>query len=158
MIESDLSREWENSAETGWKPSNPKDLVGVKKWRQFMTVPRRVLWEVGVAMLEGAMKYGRHNYRDTGVCASIYTDAAIGHIEQWIEGEDIDPDSGLSHITKAITSLIVLRDGMLEGNFTDDRPPRHKSLDAHRDMLQKAVEDLFEKYPDPCPPHTEQGL
>jgi hypothetical protein len=31
--------------------------------------------------------------------------------------------SGLSHIDKAIASLIVLRDSMLQGNWTDDRPP-----------------------------------
>lgn len=137
------------------KPSNPKDGIGVKKWRQFFTVPQRVLWEVGVAMLEGAMKYGRHNYRESGVQASVYTDAAMGHISAWIEGEDIDPDSGLSHITKAITSLIVLRDGMIEGNFTDDRPPRHHDMDAHKAGLQAIVDQLFEKYPNQRSPFTE---
>ena len=27
-------------------------------------------------------------------------------------------------LTKAITSLVVLRDAMMQGKFTDDRPPR----------------------------------
>ncbi len=36
----------------------------------------------------------------------------------------IDPDSGMSHITKAIATLVVLRDAMLQDKFTDDRPPR----------------------------------
>lgn len=140
---------------TGSKPSNPKDSVGVKKWRQFFAVPQRVLWEIGVGLLEGAMKYGRFNYRVAGVQASIYIDAAKGHISAWEEGEDIDPDSQLSHITKAICSLIVLRDGMIEGNFTDDRAPRHKTADAHKAALQAVVDNLFERYPEPLPPFTQ---
>lgn len=80
--------------------------------------------EVGVAMLEGATKYGRHNYRVAGVRSSVYYDAVMRHLIAWWEGEDIDPDSKLSHVTKAITSLVVLRDAMMQGMATDDRPPR----------------------------------
>ena len=142
---------------TDSKATNPKDAVGVRKWRQFATVPTRVLWEVGVAMLEGALKYGRHNYRVAGVRASVYVDAAKGHLDQWCEGEDLDPDTGLSHITKAIASLVVLRDGMLEGNFQDDRPPKHQSLNTHREFLQERVDWLLDKYPDPVAPFTQKG-
>lgn len=139
----------------GRKPSvNPKDRIGVSKWRQVFCIPPRVLWELGVAMLEGAMKYGRFNYRASGVQASIYIDAAQGHINSWIEGEDIDPDSGLSHITKAICSLVVLRDGMIEGNFIDDRPPSHGSYAEHTAYLQEVVEGLFKKHPVAARPHT----
>jgi hypothetical protein len=137
------------------KETNPKDAIGVRKWRQFFTVPARVMWEVGVGMMEGAAKYGRHNYRVSGVCASVYTDAALGHIQCWVEGEDTDADSGLSHITKAICSLIVLRDGMLEGNFTDDRPPRHDGIDEHRAFLQARVEEILERYPNHVSPYTQ---
>src|SRR3546814_1311497 len=106
------------------KDTNPKDAVGKKKWRQFSTIPVTIIWELGVAMLEGARKYGRHNYRVAGVRSSVYVDAAIGHITQWWEGEDLDPDTGLSHITKAMASLAVLRDAMIQGKFLDDRPPK----------------------------------
>lgn len=74
-------------------------------------------------MLEGTAKYGRHNYRAIGVRGSVYYDATMRHLFSWWEGEDIDPDSGLSHVTKAICSLVVLRDAMMQGKFTDDRPP-----------------------------------
>ena len=137
------------------KDTNPKDSVGSGKWRQFGTMPMRVLWEVAVAMMEGGLKYGRHNYREAGVRATVYTDAAIGHVTQWIEGEDKDPDTGLSHITKAIASLMVLRDGMLEDNFVDDRPYRHKGLDAHRDELQQIVDNMIKKHSSPCKPYIE---
>src|SRR5512143_1165912 len=105
------------------KPSNPKDSVGVKKV-SLSYVPAPVLMETAVGMQEGGFKYGRHNYRVIGVRGSVYYDATMRHLMSWWEGEDIDPDSGLSHVTKAICSLVVLRDAMMQGCFTDDRPPK----------------------------------
>ena len=130
------------------KDTNPKDAIGVRKWRQFFVVPRQVLWEVGVGMLEGALKYGRHNYRASGVRASVYCDAAMGHIEQFIEGEDVDKDSGLSHVTKAIASLVVLRDAMIQDKFTDDRPPRSAPfLPALNDTAAALLVKHADKHP-----------
>jgi len=136
------------------KLTNPKDVVGIRKWRQFCTVPFTVIWHIGVAMLEGACKYGRHNYRDAGVCASVYIDAAMGHITQWWEGEDIDADSGLCHIDKALASLCVLRDGMLQNNYNDDRPLK-SNLDEIRSYLQRVVEEIQDRYPEKAEPFTE---
>lgn len=136
------------------KPTNPKDAVGIKKWRYVSTVPLTIIWEIGCAMLEGARKYGRHNYRVAGVRASVYVDAAFGHIGQWWEGEDVDPDSGLSHITKAIASLVVLRDAMIQDMLEDDRPPKARLGDV-RGNLQRIVDEMFEKYPDAKPAFTE---
>lgn len=125
------------------KPSNPKDMAGVRK-APMSTVSQLVLAEVGVGMLEGALGYGRHNYRVVGVSASVYFDAANRHLRSWWEGEDIDPKSGLSHITKAITSLIVLRDAMIMEKFTDDRPPAVKDpgkFFAELDAMAAALVD-----------------
>jgi len=135
------------------KDTNPKDAIGTAKWRQFFCVPMQVLWEVGVGMLEGTLKYGRHNYRGSGVRASVYVDAAIGHIQSFVEGEDIDEDSGLSHITKAICSLFVLRDAQMNDFWTDDRPPKIKDLPALRERLQALVAENFERYADKDPHH-----
>jgi hypothetical protein len=110
------------AAKADTKPTNPKDLLGVRK-APMSAVPANVLAELGVAMLEGAAKYGRHNYRAVGVRASVYYDAALRHLFAWWEGEDIDPDSGVSHITKMLSTLVVLRDAMLNGKLEDDRPP-----------------------------------
>lgn len=132
------------------KDTNPKDAIGTKKWRQFTVVPFQVIWEVGIGMLEGALKYGRHNYRASGVRASVYVDAALGHIHQFWEGEDLDPDSRaeLSHITKAICSLVVLRDAMMNDFYVDDRPPKIKNLKELRAKLQLDVESIFEEHGD----------
>lgn len=137
------------------KDGNPKDPLGIRKWRTFTTIPMTVMAEVGVAFLEGHKKgYGRHNYRVAGATASVYIDAAMGHIGQWWEGEDIDFDSKLSHITKAITCLIIVRDGMIQGTLNDDRPPK-ANLDKVRKDLQAAVDSMFEQWPDAVIPYTE---
>jgi hypothetical protein len=100
---------------------NPKEAIGKTK-TQFHLVPPRVLKEVAEAMTEGGSKYGAYNYREAGVTYSTYYSSTFRHLTAWFEGEDIDPDSGLSHVVKAISGLIVLRDSMLQGNATDDRP------------------------------------
>jgi hypothetical protein len=114
------------------------------------TVSCAVLAEVGVAMLEGASKYGRHNYRAVGVSASVYYDATLRHLFGWWEGEDIDPDSGLSHVTKAIASLVVLRDAMIQSKFTDDRPPRSVPFYP---ALNAGAADIVNRYADRKPKH-----
>lgn len=133
----------------GDKPTNPKDIVGARK-APMSTVPANVLVEIGVAMLEGASKYGRHNYRAVGVRGSVYYDGVMRHLMAWWEGEDIDADSGMSHVTKAITSLVVLRDAMMQGKFTDDRPPRalpfYPSLNA-------GAANIIDRYADRNPTH-----
>lgn len=138
------------------KESNPKDSVGVKK-AGLSCVPLPVLFEVGVAMQEGARKYGRHNYRVAGVRASVYVDALFRHIGAWYEGEDIDPDSKLSHVTKAITTLIVLRDSMMQGNWVDDRPPKTIDQEWLR-TLNKAAAEVVEMYPNALPAFTQDAL
>jgi len=131
------------------KPTNPKDMIGVRK-APMSTVPANVMAELGLAMLEGASKYGRHNYRVAGVRASVYYDAAMRHLMGWWEGQDIDPDSGLSHIVKAIAALTVLRDAMHNGMCTDDRPP---SSAPFADDLNEAAGRILDRYADRSPRH-----
>lgn len=135
------------------KDTNPKDAVGTKK-PPYSTLSATVLQEVGVGMLEGARKYGRHNYRVAGVRASVYYDATMRHMGYWWEGEDIDPDSGLSHVTKAICSLFVLRDAMIQQKMIDDRPPV-APVQTHRLAMQAVVDSIFERHPTAKAAYTE---
>lgn len=104
------------------KDQDPKQSIGVHKY-SVTNVPACVVAELGVAMLEGALKYGPFNYRKTKVKATTYYGAADRHMRAWFEGENIDPDSGLNHIIKAIASLTILRDAMINDKLIDDRPP-----------------------------------
>lgn len=136
------------------KNTNPKDAIGSKKV-PVSNIPAQVMGEVGLAMLEGAIKYRRHNYRIAGVRASVYYDAVMSrHLPAWWEGQDIDQDSNLSHVTKAIACLIVLRDSMLQENWVDDRPPKVKNQNWVND-LNKKTEALLKRYPNAKEPYTE---
>lgn len=135
------------------KATNPKDAVGTGKV-PFSTVPARPLAEIGLAMLEGARKYGRHNYRVAGVRASVYYDAALRHLTAWWEGQDIDPDSGLPHVVKAMACLVVLRDAELNLMLTDDRPPVIANADTWIADLSDFAKQIIERYPDAKEPFT----
>lgn len=132
---------------------NPKDLLGIKKV-PFSTVPMGVIGEVGLAMFEGARKYGRHNYRAVDVTASAYYDACLRHMTDWWEGTDLDPDSGLSHVTKAIATLVVLRDAMINEKVVDDRPPRMP--EGWQKELNEAAAVIIQKYPDVAHVYTQK--
>jgi hypothetical protein len=136
------------------KATNPKEAVGTAK-PPLSTVSGPVLAELGVAMMEGSRKYGRHNYRVSGVRFSTYYDACFRHMVKCWEGEDIDPDSGLSHVTKAIATLFVLRDAMIQGQVNDDRPP--KSPAGFFTALEAACKAVIAKYPDSKEAFTEIG-
>jgi hypothetical protein len=123
---------------------NPKLRIGASK-PPVSTIPGQVILEIGTALQEGAIKYGRHNYREEGTIASIYYDAAFRHLISWWEGEDIDPDSGLPHVVKAIASLVVLRDAQLVGKEIDDRPvPSPNQIKRLTEIMSKfgAVAEL----------------
>jgi hypothetical protein len=105
-------------------------------------------------MQEGARKYGRHNYRAVGVRASVYYDAAMRHLMAWWEGEDIDPESGLSHLVKAIACLAVIRDSMVNRNWIDDRPPSLE--DGWQTSLNKKAGDLIDRLPNAKEPYTKK--
>jgi hypothetical protein len=134
------------------KLTNPKDIVGVRK-APMSTVPANVLAEIGVAMLEGSVKYGRHNYRVAGVRASVYYDAVMRHLMSWWEGEDIDSDSNMNHITKALSCLVVLRDAQMQKMYTDDRPPKAKAF--YEELHQKSA-IILDKYSDRNPKHYSE--
>jgi len=139
------------------KPTNPKDAIGIKKV-PYSTLSGPVLAEAALGMMEGALKYGRHNYRAIGVRASVYYDATRRHLDQWWEGEDWDPESkaALHHVTKAITSLIVLRDAMINNKFTDDRPPR--SPQNWMEIMNAKAAALLQHFPNPVPAYTHEPL
>lgn len=137
------------------KDTNPKDAVGIRKV-PVSVIPANVVLEQGLALLEGACKYRRHNYRVAGVRASVYYDASMGHMMDWWEGQDLDPDSGLSHVAKAIASMIVLRDAMMREMWDDDRPPTN-GIVGWKSRLNAQAAAILDRYPDRQPAYMQAG-
>jgi hypothetical protein len=135
------------------KSTNPKDALGIKK-APLHLVPTGPLYEVGLAMLEGGRKYGAHNFRAAGTRASVYYDAAMRHINQWWEGEDIDPESGVHHLMKAAACLFVQRDSQMMGNDVDDRPIKYPN-GLPLKKFNEQTKGLIEKHRECAEPFTQ---
>lgn len=103
------------------RSTNPKDLVGIKK-PPIDLVPPSALIHFAMAMKNGAQKYGPFNWRDEKISARIYVGAALRHILEWLDGEELADDSGVHHIAHAGACCAILLDAQATGNMVDDRP------------------------------------
>ena len=119
------------------KDTNPKDAAASGKL-EFSLIPSTALVALALGFTEGDWKYGGHNYRIAGVLASVYYDALKRHMESWWGGEDIDPDSGLPHLYKAMCCVAVLIDAKACNKLTDNRPP----IAPVAQMIRDAVTDI----------------
>lgn len=86
-------------------------------------IPSEALIEISKVLKFGADKYGVNNWRKDGHCTSFSrTYSSIQrHLLAWNAGEDIDPESGCSHLTHATTQLIILMIHQMEHPEVDDR-------------------------------------
>lgn len=133
------------------KATNPKDAIGADKI-PFHLWPETASALGALALLEGALKYGRTNWRPMGVRASIYCDAARRHLNAWFEGEELDPDSGLPHLGHLLACVAILVDAGATGNLNDDRQYPGNYL-AFLDRLTPHVARLKAKYASRNPKH-----
>jgi hypothetical protein len=76
----------------------------------------------------GAEKYGPWNWRETGVCASTYVNAILRHLNAWRDGEDLDPESGITHLAHIACSANILMDAEHCGKLQDDRNKAQKHV------------------------------
>lgn len=135
----------------GLKPTNPKDIIGGDKV-PFHLWPETASALGALAMLDGALKYGRGNFRPGGVRFSIYFDANRRHWNKILEGEWVDPDSGLPHIAHALACAAIVADACATENLVidDNYPGGYANL---LEELTPHVKRLKEKYKDKHPHH-----
>ena len=69
----------------------------------------------------GADKYGERNWQESQILCSTYEGAILRHAVAYFKGEDLDPDSGLSHLTHLRACCAVMLDAIANGTFVDDR-------------------------------------
>ena len=100
---------------------NPKDRIGETKPPLHLIPPAAEIQEA-IVMGLGARKYGPFNWRSANIRATIYIAAAKRHLAQWLDGQDGDPESGVSHLAHARACLGILLDAAATGHLIDDRP------------------------------------
>jgi mutator protein MutT len=124
------------------KETNPKDAIGSSKLPLHLW-PMIATMYGSLGLLDGALKYGRSNFRAMGVRISVYVDALYRHVSAYFEGEDFDPDSGLPHLAHALACLAILVEAHAKGNAVDDRqyPTQYRvlvqELTPHVERLRK---------------------
>lgn len=134
------------------KQSNPKDLVGSSKLPLHLW-PTTATAMGSLGLLEGLLKYGRSNWRESGVRASIYVDACKRHLDAWFEGEEAAPDSGVPHLANALACLAIVVDAQAAGKLVDDRQYNGAGYRALVESLTPHVERLKALHADKDPTH-----
>ena len=138
------------------KLTNPKDAVGSSKipihlWPTTATVMG------AMGLLDGALKYGRSNWREAGVRFSIYFDAVCRHMFRLMCGEDNDPDSELPHYAHILACIAILVDARANGKLNDDREYNGAGLIKLIDELTPHVVRLKLVHAEKNPKHFTIG-
>lgn len=101
--------------------SNPKTRFGVAK-PGVADIPPVATLVLGQGMTNGKEKYGRTNWREHEVTASVYYNAMNRHLMSWWDGEECAADSGVHHLGHAMACAAILVDAQETGKLIDDRP------------------------------------
>lgn len=109
------------AAASHYPDDNPKTVLGEAK-PKISDTPTIGIREMGKVFTMGAAKYGRFNWRKHTVSSSVYYDAAFRHLSAWFEGEDTDPESGLSHLAHVMACMNILMDAAAHDKLNDNRP------------------------------------
>lgn len=83
-------------------------------------VPKSLIWAVGEILTQGAKKYGTHNWRDGLLWSRPYA-ALLRHLTAWWSGENLDAESGKSHLWHASAELAFLVEYEQSKTGKDDR-------------------------------------
>lgn len=103
---------------------NPKTGAGLRKLPLDL-IPPIALVEMAAVLGLGAdcpaKGYGRWNWRDQPVEAETYVAALERHMLRWRAGEEIDEQTGVSHLASAMCCLAILRDAQEAATLIDNR-------------------------------------
>lgn len=108
-------------------------------------IPRSALIAEADVLAFGAQKYDRHNWR-RGMDWSRLVDAAMRHLTAWNEGEDVDPETGITHLAHAKCCLSFLIEYQAAGLGHDDRFHRYvtenvtTAVEPHSYHEEEAIE------------------
>lgn len=83
-------------------------------------LPKEPLVQITRVLEFGESKYDRNNWRK-GLPYTSVIDSALRHLHSFLEGEDTDHESGISHIAHAATNMVFLLQYLKDHPEMDDR-------------------------------------
>lgn len=78
------------------------------------------LWEVGRVGTFGCSKYGENQWQGLANGKARYLDALFRHLFQYMQGKDLDDESGLKHLSHACWNCLALLEFELGETITDE--------------------------------------
>jgi hypothetical protein len=99
---------------------DPKGHAGSLK-APLHLLPPSAMAEIARAHAHGAGKYGAFNWRASKIQALTYAAAMMRHLDAWRDGEDCDPESGVSHLAHIGSNCNILLDCIAAGTMVDNR-------------------------------------
>lgn len=103
-----------------WTPGGRKNDKGKPP---LALIPRRAVEKEAEVLEFGKNKYDSWNWA-SGIAWSRLLDAVLRHVYAYADGEDLDPESGISHLAHARCGLGFLLDYEQSHPELDDRRPR----------------------------------
>lgn len=99
---------------------NPKTQFGIAK-PDLWSIDPIALYVMGLAMLQGNLKYGLYNYFDDPVSVSTYANAAQRHLDLYKLGQDLASDTLVEHLGHIMACASILISAHYHGKLIDDR-------------------------------------
>ena len=105
---------------------------------QLYLLPPQSITEVGKVLTFGAKKYDAHNWRKVDDLQNRYSSAALRHIFAHMDGEELDEETGYSHLAHAMCCLLFKLEDELLGESEEERT---REIDAgeHSTCYESAV-------------------
>ena len=100
---------------------DPKGEAGKRK-PQLQLIPPVLNSEVAAALQHGAEKYGPWNWRESRVGLMTYIGAIRRHCDALLDGEDRDPESGITHLGHIAANCAIVLDAQEHDKIIDNRP------------------------------------
>lgn len=116
---------------------NPKDLCGARKPPLHLIPPSASIQE-SLVLHGGATKYGTWNWREKKISLMEYVGAIKRHLDQWVDGQDLDSESGLPHLAHARATTGIMIDAIECGCIVDDRPKPGQAAEMIRRYTKPA--------------------
>lgn len=145
----------ETQVSTSIPDTNPKKQYGVQSiplsyWSSLASSYG------ALAFYNGALKYGKANYANTPVEASIYIDGAMRHLAAWVAGEEFDPADNVPNLGGVLANIGILLEARAAGTLIDDRAKQSGYL-KERDSLKEVVKHLNQLHEGKTPKHYTLG-
>ena len=106
-------------------------------------LPPKAIIEVSKVLTFGAEKYDAENWRKLDDLQNRYTAGALRHIFAHMDGEQLDPETKLSHLAHALCCLLFKLEIELENAKIEEEKPRETDSAEHTARDQSFESDIL---------------